>query len=256
MQGIIILSLVPLRVADDECSEMYSQLLFGERVEILETRERWLKVKNLSDNVCGWVDRKMIEILPNSKNMVDDSPYRIIVPILEAKIKLKNEKMLLPGGSLLPNYENGKFHIKNIFFEVNSDEVGKPLKPSGNQLISLAKQYLNSPYLWGGKSALGIDCSGLTQVIFSMCGIFLPRNAYQQAEKGEQILFLEEAQAGDLAFFQNSKGKIVHVGLLLNSHQIIHSSGWVKIENIDSKGIISLKTGEYSHTFHSIKRLI
>lgn len=256
MQGIIILSLVPLRVADDECSEMYSQLLFGERVEILETRERWLKVKNLSDNVCGWVDRKMIEILPNSKNMVDDSPYRIIVPILEAKIKLKNEKMLLPGGSLLPNYENGKFHIKNIFFEVNSDEVGKSLKPSGNQLISLAKQYLNSPYLWGGKSALGIDCSGLTQVIFSMCGVFLPRNAYQQAEKGEQILSLEEAQAGDLAFFQNSKGKIVHVGLLLNSRQIIHSSGWVKIENIDSKGIISLKTGEYSHTFHSIKRLI
>jgi len=256
MQGIVTLSLVPLRVEDNECSEMYSQLLFGERVEILETRECWLKIRNLADNAVGWIDRKMIEILDSIENESIESCYCTLVPIAEVRIINKNEKMLLPGGSLLPDYENGKFHIQNNIFEVNPDEAGRPLKPSGNQLISLVKQYLNSPYLWGGKSALGIDCSGLTQVIFSMCGIFLPRNAYQQAEKGKQVPSLEEAHAGDLAFFQNSEGKIVHVGLLLNSHQIIHCSGWVKIENIDSKGIVSSKTGKYSHSFHSIRRLI
>ncbi len=134
----------------------------------------------------------------------------------------------------------------------------EPLAPESlnDKVINLVSQYLNAPYLSGGKTIFGMDSSGLVQVIFAMCGIPLPRLASLQVEFGQVIDFLFEVKAGDLAFFENDEGKIIHVGILLNSHQIIHSSGFVKIDIIDSQGIISGHTSEYSHKLRVIKRLI
>jgi len=258
MNGIITLSLVPLRAKDNECSEMTSQLLFGETVEILESKERWLYVRNHSDNYCGWVDKKMISLLPENgeKNHNDIENFRILKPVSFCRNLTKGNTFPLPGGSILRNYQNGNFTDGTYQYAIHPSDAGMPQPLTGNNIVSLARQYLSSPYLWGGKSALGIDCSGLVQVVFSLCGIMLPRNASQQAEIGEEINSLALAHTGDLAFFANAENHIIHVGILMNAHQIIHASGWVKIEKIDEHGIISEQTGNYSHKLHSIKRMI
>jgi len=258
MTGIIILSLVPLRVSDSERSEMGSQLLFGERVEITEMRDRWLFVRNLSDNYTGWVDRKMIQILTPDEEirLANAQFYCVNVPLSVCAKTTSNEKMFLPGGSLIPVFINGQFSFRGEEYQLKSTDLGFSEKVNGERLIQFATQYLNAPYLWGGKSLMGIDCSGFVQIIYAMCNIQLPRDASVQVDCGKVIDFLSETQAGDLAFFENAEGKITHVGMLLNSHQLIHASGWVKIETIDSQGIISAQTGEYTHTLRVIRRLI
>lgn len=257
MTGIVTLALVPLRATNDDLSEMTSQLLFGEQVEIIEMLERWLFVRNLSDNYTGWADRKMIKILSpeQTASFSGISPYCVSTPILACK-NTANETVLLPAGSLLPHYSNGKCTIVDEVFTFESNQDNFSESDNAERFTSLAKQFLNAPYLWGGKTIMGIDCAGLVQVVYSICGIFLPRDASQQVEFGEVIDFLSEAKAGDLAYFENSKGEIIHVGIMLNSHQIIHASGCVKIEQIDYQGITSKQTGEYTHKLRVIKRII
>lgn len=257
MTGIVTLPLVPLYATASEQSEMTSQLLFGERLEIIETSEGWIYIRNHSDNFKGWADRKMIKLLTNEQALIysNITPHCISVPLLACK-KTNGENILLPGGSLLPDYSDGTCTIVGETFTVKTREQLFTEPHTGEQFSSMAKQYLNAPYLWGGKSIFGIDCSGLVQLVYAIGGIFLPRDASQQVEKGEVIDFLSEAKAGDLAFFENSEGEITHVGILLSSNQIIHASGWVKIENIDNQGIISSQNKEYTHKLRLIKRLV
>jgi len=257
MTGIITLPLIPLRASESDLSEMTSQLLFGERVEIIETRDNWILVRNLSDNYSGWVNSKMVKLLSikQEQSLLGITPYCVSKPLLLCQ-NSANQDMYLPGGSLLPAYENGKCTIGDEVFTLNTFEETYSEKIDGEKLASIAKQYLNAPYLWGGKSIFGIDSSGLVQVVYSIGGILLPRDAVKQVDRGTVIDFISEAKAGDLAFFENVEGNIIHVGILLNQNQIIHSSGCVHIETIDSQGIISSETGKYTHKLRVIKRLV
>jgi len=258
MYGIITLPLVPLRESDNERSELLSQLLFGECIEIIETREHWLFVRNMSDSYRGWLDRKMIQILTvlDEERIANTPKYYVRVPILVCNETTSNAKMFLPGGSILQSDCKDRFTIENNTYSINLSELYQNEKVTGKKITETAFQYLNAPYLWGGKSIFGIDCSGLVQVVYSMFGIQMLRDASDQVESGEVIDFISETKAGDLAFFENQDGRIVHVGILLNSHQIIHSSGCVKIESIDSQGIISEQTGKYTHKLRVVKRVL
>jgi len=257
MTGIVSLPLVPLRSVDHDTSEMITQLLFGECVNILEVKEKWILVQNINDGYRGWADRKMIHVLTDmQKDEIDKAaPFCVHTPYITVQ-KLSGGNMLLPGGSLLYQLKDGVFSFAGENYATETVMYPVEQQRTGDLLCELALQYLNSPFLWGGKSIFGIDCSGLVQVVFSMIGISLPRDAAQQIEHGEVIDFLSEVKPGDLAYFEDSEGAIVHVGIMLNHRQVLHAAGCVKIENMDYQGIISSRTGGYTHKLRLVKRLL
>ena len=159
-----------------------------------------------------------------------------------------NSVLYLPVGSSLSFLTGTSCHIGNEKFEIVGD-IGE-----GDQLDLIAKSFINAPYLWGGRTHFGIDCSGFTQIVFRLMGVDLKRDASLQAEQGILVDTLAETKLGDLAFFNNAEDKITHVGILLNNNYIIHASGKVKVDVIDNKGIYSTQLKRYTHNLNCIKR--
>jgi hypothetical protein len=257
MYGIVNQPLVALRAVASEISEMASQLLFGELVEVLNKSDKWLEIRNLSDDYIGFVDKKMIRLLAETEFTVQKMllSVRVCLPV-GTIYNAKNQAIILPFGSLLWLDEDNQCFVAGEKLLYDSAQICEIASQTGIEAIRAAKMFLNAPYLWGGKSIFGVDCSGLVQLIFSHLSIQLPRDVSQQVKMGEKINSLAVAREGDLAFFENDKEKITHTGILLNNREIIHSSGWVKTEKIDEKGIISNISGEYTHKLHSIRRII
>ncbi|MBN2348840.1 MAG: C40 family peptidase [Bacteroidales bacterium] len=255
--GISMLALIPLRAQPDETSEMTSQILFGEPFEILKETENWVHVKLKFDQYTGWIDKKMCAYIQPATYlaMVLKSSF-----VMNTKFNTAHNKVdgsiHLSIGSILPFYnnKNHSFCIEDKDF-ILENPIMEQNKPFTESVIQTARIFLNSPYLWGGKSPMGIDCSGLTQIVYLLHNIILPRDAKDQVNKGIEIRELSEVKPGDLAFFENSGGEIIHVGILINASQIIHASGKVKIENFDSSGIVNQLTGKYSHKLSAIKRI-
>lgn len=128
----------------------------------------------------------------------------------------------------------------------------------GNQFETevsrLALSYKDTPYLWGGRSQWGIDCSGFSQLIYSCFDLSLPRDAYQQAEMGQTVDFVSEIRVGDLAFFDNAEGRITHVGIMLDRDTIIHASAKVRVDRMDTEGIFNAEQNRYTHKLRIVKR--
>jgi hypothetical protein len=256
--GIILLPLVALRSSADEEAELDTQLLYGEVLTILEEKERWLYVQNFSDSQRGWVDIKTITAISaeDFEKFAQTSECKVYRPLLECGCYQSKEKVLLPGGSIIHDLRNITLLGSEKIYHPDPIEIIYPKEASGKLVLEIALQYLNAPYLWGGKSIMGIDCSGLVQIACSVAGIRLPRFSAAQAQTGETVHFLTDARTGDLAFFGKESEKITHVGILLNNELILHASGWVKIEKIDSEGIISKVSGKHTHNLRVIKRII
>jgi len=254
--GICALSIVPVRSSASDKSEMVSQLLFGEVVELLEKKGSWAKIRCSWDNYIGWIDIKQVKLITPSEFKLFSSKHSCSLELVQPAI---SDDYYLPItlGSNLPNYDGLRFSINGSSFTF-SGQVITPfdIKPNTELVLKIARRYLYAPYLWGGRSPLGIDCSGFTQVVFKLVGINLPRDAYEQVDRGELVDFVEESQDGDLAFFENRKGKITHVGILLPEGQIIHASGHVRIDKIDHYGIFNIEKEKYTHRLRVIKRIL
>ena len=256
--GICLLSLVPCRKEPTGTSEMVSQLLFGDFYRVIETNEDWLKIVIDYDQYTCWISIKQHFKISEGTYVFLQKLSPLMVPDTVAQIEnnISNQKFYITFGATLPfiNKQNLSFDTYVFNYLGNTKQIKE--KGDANQIIQNAMQLLNTPYLWGGKSPFGIDCSGFTQLVFKLNGYKLPRDAYQQVDLGEALSFVEEAQAGDLAFFDNEEGKIVHVGVLINNQKVIHASGFVRIDKFDHYGIFNQDTGKYSHTLRVIKRLI
>jgi len=248
--GICNLSVIPMRAEPKESSEMVSQVLFGETFEIIEWTDKWAKITTTDDTYTGWVGRLLFTMLGHLdyQELKRKHPPVTYGAVTQAWKKIDNTTLYLPIGSSLAFIEGSRCKIGNEKFEI--------IGPKGDieNFTITAKSFLNAPYLWGGRTHFGIDCSGYVQAVFKLHGISLHRDASQQVEQGTPVENVAKARLGDLAFFKNAEGKVVHVGIILKDGKIIHASGKVKIDNIEEDGIYSEELKRYTHTLHSIKR--
>lgn len=255
--GICNLSVIPVRKDPSHKAEIGTQLLFGDSFTILKKSldGRWLYVENSFDNYMGWIDFKQYK--PISRDYFELVTSTEIPLCKELIALLQGENTFIPilFGTPLPFYKNGIIVLENEVYKFEG-HIHQPDNESDFKFLEkIAFNYLHSPYLWGGKCHFGIDCSGFVQQVYRFSGIKLPRDAYQQAECGQQVHF-QELKAGDLAFFQEEPGKVTHVGIILENHRIIHASGEVRIDALDEKGIFNAARKVYTHHWHSIKRVL
>ena len=255
--GICPLSTVAIRNSASQKSEMISQLLFGELVEGLERKGRqWVKVRCGHDNLVGWVATNQLErITPSEFDTYQDN-YAFVLDVFQA-LATGDAFLPLTLGARLPNFDGLQFAIGEKTFNFPGQAVFPKDLVQGPEIIQkIARKFLNAPYLWGGRSPLGVDGPGLVQVVFGIAGHALPREAFQQGEKGENVDFAEQAKPADIAFFENQKGRITHTGIVLPEGKIIHAHGKVRIDKLDHYGIFSKDKGGYTHRLRIIKRLI
>ena len=250
--GISNLSIVPMRNEAADQSEMVNQVIFGEHFKVLEIRKKWSKIRLAHDSYEGWIcNKQWIEIEEDIYKQLDKEVATITTDILD--IITKNHHQPIVIGSILPSYKSGHALINNEMYQF--DGLTTPGFIKKDKLVENALMYLNAPYLWGGRSPLGIDCSGFTQMVYRLQGVDLPRDAYQQAEVGTTLSFVEESEPGDLAFFDNTEGKITHVGIILEDNHIIHASGKVRIDRIDQQGVFNTEIGNHTHKLRLIKSI-
>ena len=258
--GIADLSLIPMRSEKSDRSEMISQILFGEMYQVLEMDEKWVYVRLIHDGNEGWIDRKMY--VPVSDESV--VKYRSESPMLTTEVFNIITKdgdygnKLIVAGSVLPFFDA---ITKKMMIGEDSYTLVSKIKDVGidslrDLIIDYALMYYNTPYLWGGRSPYGIDCSGLVQIVYRMAGIDLPRDAADQVNGGQDFSFVEEALPGDLAFFGDDTGVITHVGIIWEQNRIIHASGRVRVDKIDHQGIFNEELKRYTHNLKVIKRII
>lgn len=253
--GVGFLSVIPMRAIPSHKSEMVSQLLFAETFEILRKEENWYKIKCSYDGYKGWVSES--DVMPiDERNFIkiNTSSVSYITEIVIKVQSVYKERMLL-FGSPLPFFNNKEFSFFDDKYLIDGSVIDlTKTEPNAELIVKLAMKFLDVPYLWGGRSPFGIDCSGFVQIIYKLSNIRLPRDASMQADGGELITDIGKVKTGDLAFFVNEKGNISHVGLLLNNSQIIHASGRVRIDSFDKDGIYHDRLQKYTHKLYSIKR--
>lgn len=246
--GICNLGIVPMRLEPSDASELVSQLLYGDHFKVLEKRKKWSRIRVAYDNYEGWVDNKQyLNIEESDFKLLSTTKPKISTDILEFICDENKNIYTIPLGASLSGLK-----ILNHTFDGNYN-TGKKNKAD---LLKTAFSYLNTPYLWGGKTPFGIDCSGFTQMVYKLNGYKLKRDASQQATQGEALSFIEESEPGDLAFFDNAEGNIVHVGIIMEDNYIIHAHGKVRIDRLDHSGIYNVDTNLHSHKLRVIKKII
>ena len=247
LYGLCDLSIVPLRGEPSDRSELVSQVLYGEHFKILEKRKNWSRIRLAFDNYEGWIDNKQfVEIEEDQYQSMDQSPLTISSDMIDYVLTGKSGLLSICLGSNV-----SACPVLNHTFEGNYVDSVFPK----NNLIETALYYLDAPYLWGGKTPFGIDCSGFTQMVYKLNGHALLRDARLQATQGEALSFIEESEPGDLAFFDNDEGIITHVGIIMKDNYIIHAHGRVRIDRLDYSGIYNQEERRHTHRLRVIKRI-
>jgi hypothetical protein len=257
MSGSIgVYSFIPVRKDPSERAELVTQILFGETFIVTEKTEKWAKIKMDFDGYEGWIDQKLVFSVSPAEYELWKRADAWMVPTPKINIVQDGSSapITIPAGSriVFNGHDRNSFSIgRNDYFISGSIPNNKEIN-----IREIANSLLHTPYLWGGRSYFGIDCSGLSQIVYKINGAWLPRDAYQQIELGNNVSFVEEAIVGDLAFFDDEEGNIVHVGICLGKGQIIHAYGEVRIDQLDHQGIFIREQNKYSHKLRVIKRIL
>jgi len=243
---------VPLRSGPSHKSEMLSQILFGEKYTILEKSGNWIKIETLFDHYMGWIDTDHLQ-----HSLAEGISNGYVLNKTLLCYRNDKTKIVLEAGCEVfnPDFEDKIFVIgKNIY--TTGNEFSNNYISTKDSVADTAMKFINSPYLWGGRIPSGVDCSGFTQLVYKIHGIPIPRDSGVQAEVGKNIDFIDDAKPGDLVFFDNERGRISHVGMIISRGLVIHASGRVRIDSIDHQGIYKIEKGGYSHHLRTIKRIV
>ena len=256
--AVCTVSIMPLRLASDDRSEMVTQVLFGESFEVLEKSSNWAYVRLSYDRYEGWADPKQFTLIDDEEmNRIGTETMFYSADLVQVLMVDKTKQMIpLLLGSHLPGLIQNRIKLGEITYNYDGAFVKASQHTLRKTIIGNAMMYLNAPYLWGGKNPFGIDCSGFTQMVYKISGIALSRDASLQAKQGETINFITDALVGDLAFFDNQDGKIIHVGIMLGDNKIMHASGKVRIDAIDHQGIFNVEARKYTHKLRLIKSFV
>lgn len=246
--GICNLNCVPVRRENKDTSEMITQILLGDHLKVLEKQKKWSRIRIAYDAYEGWIDNKQYQLISEQEFQdYGEKPDQFLVDLVDFAVD-QNQKLspLSLGANLkaLP------------LLNLTSEAKGISQNLEKSRLVDLGMLYLNTPYLWGGKTPFGIDCSGLTQMVYKIAGHSLFRDASQQVTQGEPLSFIEESEPGDLAFFDNAEGEIIHVGIVMKDNYILHAHGKVRIDRLDHTGIFNVDTQLYSHKLRVIKKIV
>jgi len=253
MFGLCNLANIPLRIEPSDRSELVSQVLFGEHFAVLEQNQKWSKIKLAYDDYEGWVDNKQFAVITEEQfNQLTKDSIVLNADLIEYITSPSNLLMPIPLGASLSFLNYDSINTDNFNFEGLKTSGEKPK----SNIIHTAFMYMHAPYLWGGKTPFGIDCSGFTQMVYKLNGYKLQRDASQQANQGDALSFIEESEPGDLAFFDNEEGNIIHVGIILEDNYIIHASGKVRIDRLDHLGIYNAELNRHTHKLRVIKKII
>ncbi len=241
VQYICLQSWAPVRAQASSASEMVTSLLFGETCMVIDESNEWLKIKTTHDQYPGYISKSYVYPFRDFSHV----QWKLVIEPY-TYLKSKQSVILLSPGSKIP--VNEKLVIDQMEFHWVS-------ALSNNQITNLlehAKWFLNTPYLWGGRSIFGIDCSGLVQIVGLMNQIKMPRDASQQILSGNKKMW-QARNPGDLCYFENDSGKVTHVGIIFTPNTIIHASGKVRIDHLTPKGIIHAQTKEQTHNLCDIR---
>jgi len=252
--AIVTVPAAAVRKKPNHRAEMSNQLLFGEPVKVIRAKkEKWLNIESFYDGYQGWLTNHLITF---TNKETATCPTKKIAADLFSHLVVNGVTMNIPAGSSLFQLDKKRGGIEGFQYEFYG-KISEPekIKQRAEVLVANAHTWLNAPYLWGGKTILGVDCSGFSQTMYKLVGVPIPRDAWQQAQVGTPVRKLEDVMPGDLAFFDD-KDEIVHVGILLSADKIVHSAGKVRIDLIDKKGITNSDTGERTHRLKLIKRFL
>jgi len=234
---------------------MVSQVLFGESFEVINSADNWLNIKLSFDSYEGWIDNKQqVTLSAYDYNTLNKIPQVLVGDLVNFLSYNNSDMLIISLGAVLPFFKDLKATLNDNTYSYDGSVFNKPL--TKEKLIDTAFMYLNAPYLWGGRTPFGIDCSGFTQMVYKINGYKLLRDASQQASQGEALSFIEESEPGDLAFFDNDEGQIIHVGIILSDHHIMHAHGKVRIDKLDQSGIFNTDTKRHTHKLRVIKKIL
>ncbi|NQX82160.1 MAG: C40 family peptidase [Flavobacteriaceae bacterium] len=254
--GICELGVISMRIEPSDKSELVSQVLFGEYFKVSKKKKNWVKIKLSADKYEGWIDSKQYsEIDKEYYDNLKNSEARYSSNLIDFIRDPEDNIIILPFGSHLPLIDTDTNIFKINDNQYKYEEPTILSEKSKKNIVKTAMLYLKAPYLWGGKTPLGIDCSGFVQMVYKLNGYDLPRDASMQAMKGKVLGFIQEAKPGDLVFFDNDEGEVIHVGIMLEDGLVIHAHGQVRIDQIDNYGIYNSDTKKHTHKIRVLKRL-
>lgn len=250
--AISVVAAAPVRKEPNHRSEMVNQLLFGETMEVLDQKDEWFKIKSIYDDYEGWLTYHLIASVDQR---VAESGACFIASLLTNPVTLPDQLINAPMGSILTGFDEETRLLWDPRYKYHGTYRGMTRSFDAELLKKTIQQWINAPYLWGGKTFMGVDCSGFVQTVYKLLGVKLKRDAWQQAEQGTAAS-IGTSKQGDLAFFHNENGRVIHVGIVLENNRIAHASGRVRVDQLDEKGILNLETGKRTHQLHSVRRFI